>query len=503
LAITIDLVTPEGMEPFAGVSFVRLSVEAGGETLVEPKKSNFDAQGGSVSLDGIPFGEDRQIVVEGWSESATGDLGTLLSRGRSAPVDVSQGDSVVDLEVLVAPVNTFIPLTSKLDSTPQSLAQGRVGHTVTKTPRGEIVIVGGGILVSETSPWWDPASAEPSFATYHNSVEVLDETLQHVSLHPNGMYFGRAWHSATSLPTGQVFLAGGYTNLNGVEQALKRVEVYHPGLTNPIDVIKFDMQVPRWGHTATLVDEDSFTLLFVGGDAAGSGQGTYELWNPYVGTINFGELPDATLRRHHQATLFEVPDRGPAVLISGGESAVSTLDTMLVYDILTNTMLVNPGKLSAPRVQHASVWVPGRNFIYLAGGFTNKTRTAVSNAIDVYDTGKDTVQAMPGFNLKTPRGGHAAARAFGNSVVFTGGTGQGSQALSSLEVIYEYLDTDQGSYRIEVAESNGEGAAGIPFIPSARTGSRSVFTDGGMILTLGGVGSGAVLPTDVLLYNPF
>ena len=133
----------------------------------------------------------------------------------------------------------------------------------------------------------------------------------------------------------------------------------------------------------------------------------------------------------------------------------------------------------------------------------SKTRTAVSNAIDVYDTGKDTVKAMPGFNLKTPRGGHAAAKAFGNSVVFTGGTGPAGLPLNSIEVIYEYLDTEQGSYHIEVAESNVEGAGGIPFIPIARTGSISVFTDGGMVLTVGGLAGGAVLPTDVLLYNPF
>ena len=40
---------------------------------------------------------------------------------------------------------------------------------------------------------------------------------------------------------------------------------------------------------------------------------TFEIWNPYSGTIAFGQLPDNTMRRHHEATLFGVPGYGPAV----------------------------------------------------------------------------------------------------------------------------------------------------------------------------------------------
>lgn len=502
LAISVQLVAAAGVDPYEGVAFMRLSVEVEGETVSGVKQSLFDPSGGSISLDAIPYGVDRQVVIEGWSASQNGALGTLLSRGRSAPVSVDEGDKRVAVKVLMAPVNTFLGITSSLDSTPQSLTHGRVGHTVTKTARGEVVVAGGGIPAAADSFWWDPETPG-TIASYHTSVEVLDEVQQHISLHPQGMYFGRIWHSATALPTGQIFLAGGYGNLNGVPQALKRIEVYHPGLSNPIDVIKFDMQVARWGHTATLVDAESFTVLFVGGDPGGSTHGTYELWNPYVGTIDSGALPDSTWRRHHQATAFEVPGRGPAVLISGGQSGSTVLDSMLIYDVLTNTMLVHPEKMSTARTEHAAVWVPGRNFIYLTGGFTNGTRSATSTAIDVYDTANDHIQIMGGFSLKTARAGHSVAKAYGNSAVFMGGTGPGGAALDSIEIIYEYLDAATGSYRIEVTQSKTGGAGSVPFMASPRTGARSVVTDGGMVLTVGGMGATNNLPAELLLYNPF
>ena len=499
LGIAIQITPIPGADPFSNVAFVRVSVEADGKAVGTTKESSFDPTGGSVSLDGIPYGEGRQVVVEGWSAGADGQAGYLISRGRSAPVTVSAGGDSVDLNVLMAPVNKFHSMTSFLDGNTQALAQGRVGHTVTKTERGEVLVVGGGGIEGADSAWWKPEG----FTSFHNSVEVLNENNQHISLHPKGMYFGRAWHTATPLSTGQVFLAGGYTNLNGQNQPLKRVEVYNPGLASAIDVIKYDMQVPRWGHTATLLEDESFTVLFVGGDAEGSVQGTFELWNPYVGTIAFGQLPDNTMRRHHQATLFNVPDYGPAVLISGGESSTGPLDSLLVYDIQKNNMIVHSGKMASPRTQHTSVWVEGRNFVYLAGGYTSLDRQQVSNAIDVYSIVDNTVGSQPGFNLKTARGGHSSAKAFGNSVVFMGGTGQAGATLDSLEIIYEYMDPNQGAFRIEVAQSSNQGTVIIPFLPGARTGARSVFTDSGMILTLGGAGAAGDLPTQILLYSPF
>ncbi len=499
LGIAVQLVQLPGADAFAGVSFVRVSVEADGKSVGPVKQSTFNAEGGSVSLDGIPFGEGRQVVVEGWSATADGELGFLVSRGRSAPVTVNQGDKSTDVNVLIAPVNQFHSMTSFLDGNTQALAQGRVGHTVTKTARGEVLVIGGGTIESAESAWWGPEG----FTSFSKSVEVISERDQHISLHPQGMYFGRAWHTATPLSTGQVFLSGGYTNLNGQNQPLKRVEVYNPGLANSIDVIKYDMQVPRWGHTATLIEENSFTVLFVGGDDEGAAQGTFEIWNPYSGTIAFGQLPDNTMRRHHEATLFEVPGRGPAVLISGGESSTGPLDSILVYDVTKNNMIVHPGKMATPRTQHTGVWVEGRNFVYLAGGYTSLDRQQASDAIDVYNIVENTVGAQPGFSLNVARGGHSAVKAFGNSVVFMGGTGQGGSTLDSLEIVYEYMDPNQGAYVIKVGQSSNQGPVIVPFLPGARTGTQSVFTDAGMVLTLGGIGAAGDLPTDLLLFNPF
>ena len=48
---------------------------------------------GAAAIQGIPYateGGARQIVVEGWTATATGELGTLVSRGRSVEVSVFQ-----------------------------------------------------------------------------------------------------------------------------------------------------------------------------------------------------------------------------------------------------------------------------------------------------------------------------------------------------------------------------------------------------------------------------
>ena len=81
-----------------------------------------------------------------------------------------------------------------------------------------------------------------------------------------------------------------------------------------------------------------------------------------------------------------------------------------------------------------------------------------------------------------------------------GGTGQrfGSR---QLEIVYEYMDPNQGAFVIMSEFKSGTSDRTLP--SGARTGTQSVFTDSGMVLTLGGVGAAGDLPTDLLLFNPF
>ena len=169
------------------------------------------------------------------------------------------------------------------------------------------------------------------------------------------------------------------------------------------------------------------------------------------------------MRRHHEATLFEVPGYGPAVLISGGESATGPLDSILVYDVQKNNMIV-PRKMATTNPAYGCVG-RGSQLRLLGGGYTSLDRQQASDAIDVYNIVENTVGAQPGFNLNVARGGHSAVKAFGNSVVFMGGTGQGGSVLNSLEIVYEYMDPNQGAYVIKVGQSSNQGPVIVPFLP--------------------------------------
>src|SRR5690606_3245762 len=99
------------------------------------------------------------------------------------------------------------------------------------------------------------------------------------------------------------------------------------------------LAVPRAGHTATLIDDATRLVLFVGGDEAG----TWELWDPVGGSVPYGgakPLPDGLARRHHRATTFFLPGRAePAVLITGGESPAFVHATAMLYDSVARSLI--------------------------------------------------------------------------------------------------------------------------------------------------------------------
>ena len=82
-------------------------------------------------------------MVEGWSATAEGNLGAVLSRGRSVKTMVLEQDAPQVVDVLLASVNSFLPLTSSVDKSAQTLVKGRVGHCATLNAFGDVVVTGG------------------------------------------------------------------------------------------------------------------------------------------------------------------------------------------------------------------------------------------------------------------------------------------------------------------------------------------------------------------------
>ncbi|MCC6622666.1 MAG: hypothetical protein IT385_15495 [Deltaproteobacteria bacterium] len=494
-------------DPFTGVGWVRLVMS--GDGMAAPYANLVPyAPGGSATLDAVPFsgpGQKRTLVVEGWAD-AGGQPGFVISRGRATPLEVRSGAEPQDLDVLMARVNSFLPLISSASKNPQQLAQGRVAHAVAHTA-AEIVVMGGGTIAQPSSTWWTGAG----FAQVIDTVEAIRLDTMEVEARP-AMKLARAWHTASQLSSGQVIIAGGFGADGNPTGAC---ELYNPpGVLEgrPLDLLP--LAVPRAGHTATLLDEATRLILFVGGDAGG----TWELWDPTNGSQGAQPLPDSLPRRHATATKFFLPNRSePAVLVAGGETTTTVHSTAMLFDSVAKAMVpVSEAMPGGARTQHTAVWVPGRQFVYLAGGFTSVQRSGVTSAIDVFNIAERPprfIAGNSGFRMRTARGGHDAVLLPDNVVVMVGGAGDepagtGIRPLGSLEVVHEFIDTVDFTLRIEVASSwNPTGVGQVPFLPADRLGHRTVALDSGMALVIGGAtidgGSGGFrLVRELSLYNP-
>lgn len=508
--LAVKLYAPAGAaDPFAGVGWIRMVLTGDGLTVPFIQTTRYEP-GGSASLEGVPFstpGQRRRLMVEGLSD-AGGQPGFVVSRGRSPEVEVQAGAPVQEFDVLFARVNTFAAATATTTRQAQRLATPRVGHAVAVTPT-ELVITGGGTFTAGNAAWWQGSG----FQTIHTSIEAMSLTTREVSGRGN-LLFGRAWHTSTAFPSGQVIIAGGF---GADAQPTATVEMYNP----PGTVLPCGSQcglppmaVPRAGHTATLIDASSALILFVGGDA----NGTWELWDLNSGSHGLQQLPDAQARRHHQATTFYVTGRTePAVLVSGGESSTATHASVMLFDSVAQSMIPLPQAMpGGPRTQHSAVYVPARQFIYLAGGFTGVTRTGTAASIDVFDVNKvdrtPFLEGQSGFRMRSGRGGHAATLLSDNLVFMAGGLGEeppgtGMRPLGSLEVVYEFIDTASLTLRIEVASSwNPNGVGQVPYLPTDRVGHRVVNLDG-MGLVIGGAAFETLTTSyravpELWLYNP-
>lgn len=514
-ALTVELyVCAESQDPFADVDVMRVTVT--GDDLDQDVVAETDyTPSGSLQVPFIPHAaaSERQVIIEGYA--TIGETLVAVSRGASVPVKVDLEGDPASLNVLFSRINTFLPLTGDTGAK-QELVAGRVGHTVTYTVRNEVVIAGGATVVDSGASWWSLEGVD----SVQSGVEVVDESTLRVTKLDSGLVRNRVFHTATALPTGQIIVAGGYGSGG---EARDTVEVYDPGADGGFSLFSEDIKLakPRAHHTATLIDPDidNLTMLFVGGDV--DGQPTYELWTPYGYTSGALDLPDGELRKNHQATSFTIPvndSQRPFVLISGGESDSAVLDSLWIFDVENEQPIVHPGKLpKGPRTQHSAVFVAHQQLIYLIGGFSDTARTQASAKIDVYqsaelDLSKSFREGVDDFNLHAPRGAQSAVLMPGDAILVAGGQTSAGDAMSSIEIIHEYLKpTQQGGSTvavpvIKVSPSCTDGSCAIPPMIAPRVGHEMVVLDRGMVLLVGGLagkaGDAVSLVRDLSLYNP-
>lgn len=247
------------------------------------------------------------------------------------------------------------------------------------------------------------------------------------------------------------------------------------------------MSTARDFHTATLLDNG--TVLVVGGRNLGDALDSVELYDPVSNTWTV-KAPLLTGRWLHTATLLS---DGRVLVIGGEDDGGNSLDTAEVYDPRTDTWDVLDEVMNLPRAGHTATLLPSDR-VLIAGGFVSEYNEYQASA-ELYVNG---VFQLAGDMLVT-RALHAATRLPSNEVLVTGGRNPETQ----------YFDVDLFKLCPEtltcpgplcpIIECRSEDSVGYwearEPMQDARNGHTATLLSTGEVFVVGGVGHTGTLAT--------
>ena len=474
----------------------------------------------------LPYDTEVCVVAEcyeGLLDPTTGQtvLDGPRARGQSCPVCFESGQADKQVTVYMLPITTFGPTYDPLDGAVTSTFAERWGAVSSALFDGSILIAGGADVSDGCADWSDPNCVDEvvSTAELYNpgSQQVLLPTVGKFDLVGTDvsqrMSEQRAFSAAVALPSGDVAIFGGLT---GANTPSKTVDLYSP--TYRTFMAGPPMEHTRGYHTATLISSegDGFVLL-VGG--LGSGDATWEVWTPGVGTTASGQLNES--RWHHTATLVNKAldqNAREVVVIAGGEGqtpgAITVRDTLEIFDITNQAfqgeqpLLCSNGSIDSPqavkKTLHAAAFVPKRHFVYIAGGFSDKEHVNPVRDICVWHTTQEKWQGEAGkFMLNKARGALSATALPGNVVLFAGGltkSGGELQTVDTVEIVFEYLN-ENGETVVDIGPD-----AGFPItMITPRWNHGDIVGCDGKVLFYGGLGGSPASPTPLSateVFNP-
>jgi hypothetical protein len=247
---------------------------------------------------------------------------------------VNSSGRVLDTAEVYDPVaNTFTALK-------RTMTLGRRGHTATLLANGQVLIAGGVNNIR--------------YSAGLNTAEIYDPSAQTFTAVTATLVKRLVYHTATLLPDGQVFLAGGEEG-NGFGADLNATELYNP-TAQTFTALSATMTTARFSHTATLLPNGQ--VLLAGGSLNGTGgsngQGT---------VLNTAELYDATANTF---TALGAPIPSAREVVAGASQPAATA--------LGVTM-------AAHREMAAAALLPNGQ-VLVTGGFTS-SGTALNTA-EVY-----------------------------------------------------------------------------------------------------------------------
>jgi RHS repeat-associated protein len=184
----------------------------------------------------------------------------------------------------------------------------RAGSVRCTLPDGRILLSGG---TGDSGPVAD--------------LSLVDPTTGGITPLPLALVHPRAWHTASILPDGRVFIYGG---IGPDSQALSSAEIFDPAALR-IEEIAVPGLKPRAHHNATVLVNG--TILIAGGsDSYGSPLLDAQLWDPKT-TVAAGELRIMT-RPRLDASARLLPDGN--VQFTGGTSSAPGSSADEIFDVI-------------------------------------------------------------------------------------------------------------------------------------------------------------------------
>lgn len=290
---------------------------------------------------------------------------TLL---RSGMVLVAGGQTANYPQTFTNTAELFDPTTGLFQTT-GSMTVPRTGHTATLLADGKVLIAGGrnNDGITQTAEIYDPATG--------------------TFLRTGDMVAARWGHTATLLANGKVLVTGGRSQPGGDAEALTTAELYDPGsgTFSPTG----SLMIARSGHTATLLP--SGQVFFVGGVAGPTDDNlsvqidpTTEIYDPSAGRFSYaGKMISPRIQQ--TATLLT----NGTVLIVGGWTTdqngdYHTTASAEIYDPVTSSF--SPaGSLAMSRGLHSAVALADGTVLITGGTYAEPPGTPfVLNTAEIF-----------------------------------------------------------------------------------------------------------------------
>jgi len=332
------------------------------------------------SAQAVPVGQSAtfQVTASGtgslgfqWFKNGAAISGATLSSYTTAPTQLSDSGSVFRVVVSNTNGRTVTSNDATLSVTPGTFtAVGSMSEP--RYLHTATSLPNGQVLVAGGVGLATAELFDPSTGTFNLT---------------GSMGAARMLHTATPLPNGRVIMVGGQT-----VYPIATAEEYNPttGGFTPLG----SMTTERRSHTATLLPNGN--ILITGGyTLLAWPSASAELFDPSTGTSTLCLGSMAVGRSEHTATLLQ----NGKVLIAGGvaNSGIAILGSE-IYDPGTGTF-TSTGALSVGRNKHTATLMPNGKVLILGGyvyDMFSGTQVAVSNA-EVYDpnTGGFTPVTIP------------------------------------------------------------------------------------------------------------